>query len=88
MAPAELENLLLTHPAVQDVAVIGKPDDMAGELPRAYVVLKSGIKATEKEIANYVKGIIFVHLFKAWLFVVKSLAVFSIGFIFLFNIDP
>ncbi|KAK2154448.1 hypothetical protein LSH36_269g12008 [Paralvinella palmiformis] len=56
VAPAELENLLLTHPAVQDVAVIGKPDDMAGELPRAYVVLKSGIKATEKEIANYVKG--------------------------------
>ncbi|KAK2140241.1 hypothetical protein LSH36_1425g00001 [Paralvinella palmiformis] len=55
VAPAELENLLLTHPAVQDVAVIGKPDGMAGELPRAYVVLKSGVKATEEDIANYVK---------------------------------
>src|SRR5688572_6887564 len=36
--PAELEALLITHPAVADVAVIGVPDDEAGELPKAYVV--------------------------------------------------
>ena len=58
MAPAELEGLLLTHPAVQDVAVIGKPDDMAGEVPRAYVVLKTGAKTTEEEITNFVKGML------------------------------
>lgn len=40
VAPAELESLLLTHEAVQDAAVIGRPDDASGELPRAYVVLK------------------------------------------------
>ena len=56
MAPAELEDLLLTHPAVKDVAVIGKPDDVAGELPRAYVVLRPEANATEEDIANYVKG--------------------------------
>ena len=38
VAPAELEALLLTHPAVADVAVIGRADAHAGELPVAYVV--------------------------------------------------
>jgi acyl-CoA synthetase (AMP-forming)/AMP-acid ligase II len=36
--PAELEALLITHPEVADVAVIGVPDDECGELPKAYVV--------------------------------------------------
>ena len=39
VAPAELEALLLTHPAVLDVAVIPLPDEEAGEIPKAYVVL-------------------------------------------------
>jgi acyl-CoA synthetase (AMP-forming)/AMP-acid ligase II len=38
VAPAELEALLITHPQVQDVAVIGVPDEECGELPKAYVV--------------------------------------------------
>jgi acyl-CoA synthetase (AMP-forming)/AMP-acid ligase II len=36
--PAELEGLLLSHPDVADVAVIGVPDDECGELPKAFVV--------------------------------------------------
>ncbi len=40
VAPAELEALLLTHPAVADAAVIPKPDETAGEVPKAFVVLK------------------------------------------------
>ena len=40
VAPAELEALLLTHPAVADVAVIGRPDERAGELPVAYVAFR------------------------------------------------
>jgi acyl-CoA synthetase (AMP-forming)/AMP-acid ligase II len=40
VAPAELEALLLTHAAVLDVAVIRKADEEAGEVPKAYVVLK------------------------------------------------
>jgi acyl-CoA synthetase (AMP-forming)/AMP-acid ligase II len=40
VAPAELEALLLTHPAVLDAAVVRKADDEAGEVPKAYVVLK------------------------------------------------
>jgi acyl-CoA synthetase (AMP-forming)/AMP-acid ligase II len=40
VAPAELEALLLTHPAVLDAAVIRKADEEAGEVPLAYIVLK------------------------------------------------
>src|SRR5262249_50161129 len=41
VAPAELEALLLTHPAVLDAAVIRSPDEEAGEVPKAFVVLKA-----------------------------------------------
>ena len=40
VAPAELEALLLNHPAVLDAAVVRKADVEAGEVPKAYVVLK------------------------------------------------
>lgn len=43
VAPAELEALLLTHPYVNDAAVIAIPDDDSGELPRAYIVLNDDI---------------------------------------------
>jgi acyl-CoA synthetase (AMP-forming)/AMP-acid ligase II len=38
VAPAELEAVLLTHPAVADAAVIPSPDENAGEVPKAFVV--------------------------------------------------
>lgn len=47
VAPADLEALLLTHPHVADVAVIGRPDDRSGERPVAYVVGAPGIDAGE-----------------------------------------
>ncbi len=45
VAPAELEALLITHPLVADVAVIGRPDERAGEVPVAYVVPRNGFDA-------------------------------------------
>jgi 4-coumarate--CoA ligase len=54
VAPAELEALLLTHPSVADAAVIGIPDEEAGEIPAAYVVLKQGQVATADEIQRFV----------------------------------
>ncbi len=56
MAPAELEGVLVTHPAIQDACVIGILDERAGELPRAYVVLKPDMTSSEKEIQEFVKG--------------------------------
>jgi acyl-CoA synthetase (AMP-forming)/AMP-acid ligase II len=47
VAPAELEAILLTHPAVADAAVIPCPDEEAGEVPRAFVVLKGEVSAKE-----------------------------------------
>ena len=41
IAPAEIEALLFEHPAVADVAVIPKPDEEAGEIPKAFVVLRA-----------------------------------------------
>lgn len=54
VAPAELEALLLTHPAVADAAVIGVADEEAGEVPKAYVVRKG--EATADEIMEFVAG--------------------------------
>jgi len=52
--PAELEALLVTHPSVADAAVIGIPDDEAGELPKAFVVLKDGENVSADDIKQFV----------------------------------
>ncbi len=53
--PRELEDVLYEHPAVKLCGVIGKPDQKAGEIPKAFIVLKDGATATEEDIINFVK---------------------------------
>jgi acyl-CoA synthetase (AMP-forming)/AMP-acid ligase II len=50
--PAELEAILLSHPSVADVAVVASPDEEKGEVPKAFIVLKS--KANAEEIMEFV----------------------------------
>lgn len=56
IAPAEIEALLFEHPAVADVAVIGKPDDEAGEIPKAYVVLKKNEDISSEDLLAFANG--------------------------------
>ena len=51
--PREIEALLYTHPAVADVAVVGRYSDLRGEEPVAVVVLREGAQATEREIVQF-----------------------------------
>jgi long-chain acyl-CoA synthetase len=57
VAPAEVESLLLEHPAVRDCGVVARPDADAGEIPCAFVVLREGFEpsdALDKELRNFV----------------------------------
>jgi len=51
--PREIDEVLYQHPKVQDAVAVGVPDEYRGETVKAYVVLKQGEKATEKEIIEF-----------------------------------
>ncbi|CAL2045732.1 unnamed protein product [Caenorhabditis brenneri] len=53
--PAELEDLLLSHPKIRDCAVIGIPDAKTGELPKAFVVRVDNT-LSKKEIRRFIEG--------------------------------
>ena len=59
VAPAELEAILLTHPAIADAAVIPCRDDEAGEVPKAFVVTKG--EATAETIMDFVAARVSPH---------------------------
>lgn len=51
--PREIEDVLYEHPDIKLCTVIGKPDKRAGEIPKAFIVLKDNAKATAEEIKNF-----------------------------------
>jgi len=55
VAPAEVEEVLLAHPAVETAQVVGVPDARLGEVPCAYVTLKSGHSVSPEELISWVK---------------------------------
>ncbi|QKZ15949.1 AMP-binding protein [Streptomyces chartreusis] len=56
IASVEVEQAIMDHPAVLEVAVVGVPDERWGEVPAAYVTLKDGAAATESEIVEHVRS--------------------------------
>lgn len=66
VGPFEVESALGSHPAVVEAGVIGKPDELRGEIIKAFVVLKHGIKPSEKlkqELVDIVKKNLAGHAY-------------------------
>ncbi|GFG29670.1 hypothetical protein Cfor_08212, partial [Coptotermes formosanus] len=60
VAPAELEEILRSHPDIDDAAVVGVPDDRAGEVPRAFVVpARPGV--SEEDVKQFVAAKLSEH---------------------------
>jgi len=55
ISSVEVEGVLMRHPAVQEVGVVGVPHDKWGEAPHGFVVLKPGEAATERELIDFVR---------------------------------
>ena len=53
--PREIEDVLYEHPAVKLCAVVGKPDSLTGESPKAFIVLKENAKASKSELMAFMK---------------------------------
>lgn len=60
VAPAELEDILRSHPGIADAAVIGIPNDRSGEVPKAFVVPREP-KLTEDDVKKFVAGKVSEH---------------------------
>jgi fatty-acyl-CoA synthase len=56
ISSVEVESILLRHPAVQEVAVVGVPDEKWGETPHAFVVLRNGATAGEPELREFCRA--------------------------------
>ncbi|UCG63605.1 MAG: AMP-binding protein [Deltaproteobacteria bacterium] len=56
VSPEEVENVLFTHPRVKQVAVLGVPDEVMGEVGAAFVELKEGKTVSDLEIIDFCKG--------------------------------
>jgi long-chain acyl-CoA synthetase len=53
--PREIEDVIYEHPAVKLCAVVGVPDEVSGEIPKAFIVLKDDVEVSEDEIIQFVR---------------------------------
>ncbi|MGZ5537568.1 MAG: long-chain-fatty-acid--CoA ligase [Chthoniobacterales bacterium] len=56
ISSVEVEGVLLRHPAVQEVAIVGLPHERWGEAPHAFVVLKQGMSANDGELRDFARA--------------------------------
>ena len=56
ISSVEVEGVLLRHPAVQEVAVVGMPHERWGEAPHAFVVLRTDAETTEEELREFARS--------------------------------
>jgi long-chain acyl-CoA synthetase len=53
--PSEVEDMMLAHPKIKDLVIVGIPNDLKGEVPKAFIQLKEGEEATAEEIRSFCK---------------------------------
>jgi len=58
VVPTNIEKQIMKHPAVEEVGVVGLPDEVDGELPMAFVVLKEGKTATAEELIEHTNNLV------------------------------
>jgi long-chain acyl-CoA synthetase len=54
--PSEVEDMMLSHPKIKDLVIVGIPDELKGEAPKAFIQLREGVSATEEEISAYCRA--------------------------------
>lgn len=76
VSPVEVENALMSHPAVLECGVVGSPDDDGLYKPKAYVVFKPSVESTEEllnELKSFVKSSIAPYKYPRWIEPVQEL---------------
>src|SRR5207253_6460733 len=73
ISSVEVEGVLLRHPAVHEVAIVGMPHEKWGESPHAFVVLRPGVTATEDELKRFVYDRLAHFKTPQWVTVVNEL---------------
>jgi acetyl-CoA synthetase len=82
IGPKEVEDIIMSHPSVRECGVVGKPDDLRGELVVAFVVVKQGKEAgkeLEMELQQLVRNRLAKHQYPREIYFVESLPVTEAG---------
>jgi long-chain acyl-CoA synthetase len=77
--PREVEAVMMKHPAVSMVAIIGVPDEKMGEEVKAFVVLKENVSATKEELMSFTKNNIAAYKYPRIIEITKTLPTSATG---------
>jgi len=77
--PAEIEKILAQHPKIENVAIIGVPDEKWGETGKAFIKCKKGSTITKDEVIQFLDGKVARYKFPGQVEVVDSLPMTSWG---------
>src|SRR5689334_13220216 len=79
ISPKEIENVLYTHPAVLEAAVVGLPDPVLGEEPVAFVALRQGFDVTGEELVEFSRGSLARYKVPRAVFIEEALPKNAVG---------
>jgi acetyl-CoA synthetase len=82
MGPKEIEDVIMSHPSVKECGVVGKPDELRGELVVAFVTVRNGVipgKELEMEIQQVVRQRLAKHQYPREIYFIDSLPINEAG---------